>query len=105
MAEVVNTEGSRELGLSGRTSLAPNTAMLFVFDSSDKWGIWMKDMRFNLDIVWLSEQGVVVGLEQDVSPNTYPEAFYPNMPARYVLELPAGFAAAHKVAEGSQFVL
>ncbi len=104
-AEVVDTEPLREQGLSGRDALAQDSGMLFVFDRPDVWGIWMKDMRFSLDIVWLNEAGKVITLKQNVAPDTYPEAFYPASPALYVVELPAGWAAARGVAEGSQFVL
>lgn len=76
--------------------------MLFVFDTEGEWGIWMKDMHFPIDIIWASQDGTVVTVAKDISPDTYPQAFYPSVPARYVLEVPAGFVAAHDVAEGSR---
>jgi len=103
--EVVSTEASREQGLSGRGSLAPGTGMLFVFDSDGQWGFWMKDMLFNIDMVWVAADGTVVTVAKDVSPDTYPQVFYPSSPARYVLELPAGFADSHHLAEGSKIVI
>ena len=103
--EVADTESLREQGLSGRTSLAEGKGMLFVFDTDDTWGIWMKDMQFPLDIVWISAEGVVVSVKAGAAPESYPEAFYPTAPARYVLELPAGYAAAQGIVEGVKVVI
>lgn len=103
--DVADTESLREQGLSGRASLAEGSGMLFVFDQDGQWGIWMKDMRFSIDIVWIDAQGSVLTIAPAVSPGTYPKVFYPSAPARYVLELPAGWAAAHGIAEGSKVVL
>ena len=103
--EVADTESLRERGLSGRSDLRSGNGMLFVFDTDGLWNIWMKDMRFPIDIVWADVDGKVVTVALDIAPETYPEVFSPSSPARYVLELPAGFAAAHGIVEGGQIML
>jgi uncharacterized membrane protein (UPF0127 family) len=90
VVEVAMTPQSWEKGLSGRSSLAPNTGMLFVFNRPDIWAIWMKDMLFPLDIVWLDVTRKVIKIEENVAPETYPKTYEPKISARYVLELPAG---------------
>jgi len=104
-AELATTEAEREQGLGGRASLAEGSGMLFVFAEDGDWGIWMKDMQFPIDILFISENGSVVSVDANVSPDTYPEAFYPPLAVRYVLELPAGFAAAHGIVPDSKFNL
>ena len=80
----------RVLGLSNRTNLPEGIdGMLFIFPKSDTHGIWMKDMNFNIDILWLDDNFNVVDQRLNVSPDTYPESFTPSAPALYVLELPA----------------
>jgi uncharacterized membrane protein (UPF0127 family) len=37
-------------------SLVAGRALLMVFPSEDKWGIWMKNMNFPIDIVWLNKE-------------------------------------------------
>ena len=103
--DVADTEVLREQGLSGRSDLPSGKGMLFVFESDGLWGIWMKDMQFPIDIVWAGADGKVITVADNVAPETYPKVFSPSAPARYVLELPAGFAAAHGIVEGSQIVL
>lgn len=104
-AEVVSSEAARELGLSGRSGLAPNSGMLFEFDQDGAWGIWMKDMSFSIDIVWADAAGKVIYIVQDAAPQSYPTIFTPPSPAHYVVELPAGFVAAHGVALGDKIVI
>lgn len=97
---VAATPEARTKGLSGRTGLAPDEGMLFVFDKDAKYQFWMKDMLFPIDILWLSDRGEVQDIREKVSPDTYPDVFVPNAPARYVLELPAGFVEAYSVKAG-----
>lgn len=52
---VADTPQKRQQGLSGREKLLPNTGMFFKFDTLEQQGIWMKDMNFSIDILWLDE--------------------------------------------------
>src|SRR3989344_8540481 len=88
--ETVDSSAEREKGLSGRTGLGTDQAMLFVFDHADKYCFWMKDMKFSIDIVWLDSTKKIVHFERNVSPETYPNAFCPKQNARYVVEVNAG---------------
>lgn len=91
-ADLVDSSSERLKGLSGREYLDKNEAMLFVFDSSDKHGIWMKDMLISLDILWLNINKEITHIEKRVSPDTYPEAFFPPVPSKYVIEVAAGLS-------------
>jgi uncharacterized protein len=105
--EVVSTLEDRTLGLSGRESLPENTGMLFVFPENGEHLFWMKDMKFSIDIIWISEDGRVVYIKENAAPESFPEVFKPEGNARYVLEVPAGFAAKNniKTDSGVEFVL
>jgi uncharacterized membrane protein (UPF0127 family) len=102
--EVASNQAQEEQGLSGRASLPQGRGMLLAFQYNGDWGIWMKDMEFPIDILFISETGSVVSIDANVSPDTYPQVFYPPLAVRYVLELPAGFAAAHGIVPDSKFV-
>ena len=96
-AEVVSGIGDRMRGLSNREYLSYNEAMLFVFPDAGMHGIWMKDMRFPIDIIWLDEQQMVLTIESNVSPDSYPTVFNPVTPAKYVVEVNAGWAMQNEV--------
>ena len=103
-AEVVETPELREKGLSDRPSIDSDRAMLFVFAEDDFHAIWMKDMRFAIDVVWLDGDKRVVHVERNIQPDEPPHASYtPVKKARYVLEVGAGGAA--KVAIGETMVV
>ena len=99
-ASVADTVQSRAQGLSGRAGLAEGEGMLFVFPQDGKYGFWMKDMRFSIDILWLAADGKIVYIAENVSPDSFPQSFESDVPARYVLELPAGYTALHSIAVG-----
>lgn len=102
--ELATTPAAQERGLGGRTSLAPGTGMLFVFPQDGMYDFWMKDMRFPIDIIWMQSDGTVIYIVPDLAPDTYPHGYGPKTPARYVLEVPAGFAAAHHVQAGDRAI-
>lgn len=105
MAEVADTDVLRGQGLGGRTVLPEGSGMWFVFDTDDYWPFWMKDTLIPLDIIWVAADGTVVTVAHQVQPDSYPEAYRPTSPARYVLEVPGGFAARQGIAEGQTIVV
>lgn len=89
---VANNEESRVSGLSGMESLSKDKAMLFIFGTPGRYGIWMKDMKFPIDIIWLDDQKKIVSIQHNISPGTYPKVFSPDSESSYVLETNQGFA-------------
>jgi uncharacterized protein len=104
-AEVVSREEDLIRGLSGRASLATSTGMLFVFDHPDKWGIWMKDMNFPIDVVWLDKDLKVNHIVKSMMPGSYPVSYSPAEPALYVLELPEGEIERSVISIGQKVVI
>jgi uncharacterized membrane protein (UPF0127 family) len=98
--DVADTLATRERGLSGREGLGEDEGMLFVFPEDARYSFWMKDMRFSIDILWVSREGAIVDIREKVSPETYPTVFQPSTEARYVIELPAGWTTEHDVKIG-----
>ncbi|MGH7141780.1 MAG: DUF192 domain-containing protein [Minisyncoccia bacterium] len=105
LAEIADTPPQLQAGLSGRKALPEGRGMLFVFSQDGNWGFWMPDMHFSIDILWMDASDKILTIAPEVSPKTYPKIFYPSAPARYVLELPAGFASAHGIRVGDTISL
>ncbi len=99
--EIADTPLLQERGLSYRAGLAPNTGMLFAFDTPRVLKFWMKDMNFPIDIIWLDQNKKVVHIEHSLSPSTYPDSFGPETPTQYVIEIPAGGAKRAGVVVGN----
>lgn len=98
--EIVSTAESREKGLGGRREMASDRGMIFVFDPPGVQCIWMKDMQFPLDIIWLNSVKTVTKVASNVSPSSYPEKYCNDDEAKYVIELNAGEAKRAGIAPG-----
>lgn len=105
LIEKVQTDKERALGLSGRQSIGRADGMLFFFDSEGQHRIWMKDMFFSIDIIWIDSSGKVVFIEERISPETFPKVFKSDKPAKFILEVEAGMAEREGWGVGSSFVL
>jgi len=102
-AELMVSDEDRAMGLMFRPSLPEDRGMLFVFAFSDFHGIWMKNCRFPIDIVWLDEERRVVHVTEGAPPcRAEPCPVYePLRRASYVVELNSGQARAEQLAIGS----
>ena len=102
--EVVTSQDSITQGLSGRAQLGSD-GMLFILPRDSQPSFWMKEMKFDLDIIWLKNFMVV-----DMSPNVPHPApttplnalprYKPSVPVDMVLELPAGSIERLGLTEG-----
>lgn len=102
--EVATTPDQQERGLMYRTSLAPHTGMLFVFDTDGPVAFWMKNTLVPLDMVFVAAGGRVRSVYRNVAPappsmadDAIPRE---NGTAKYVIELPAGEASGDGIAPG-----
>jgi uncharacterized membrane protein (UPF0127 family) len=104
--ELAVTEAQREKGLGGHAPLADRNGMLFVWDQPGPYAFWMKGMTFALDIMWIEGEKVVylaagappppAGQNDGALP-----IYAPPVPARYVLEVDAGFARKYAIDVGT----
>ncbi len=102
---LVNNDADRKKGLSKRDSLPLNAAMLFVFDSNAQHAIWMKDMKFAIDILWLDESKKIIEIAQNVPPEPGKrdrdlKIYSPSGESRYVLETNAGITSLNNIQVG-----
>jgi hypothetical protein len=91
--ELAITEAEKEKGLGYRDSLASDSGMLFVYDHPDRYGFWMKGMRFPLDYIWINGNKVADlsrNIPQPVNDAATPVSLSPAVPADKVLEVNAG---------------
>ena len=102
--EVMVSDEDRQMGLMFRPSLPLDHGMLFIFAQPDFHGIWMKNCKFPIDIVWLDAERKVVHVAPKVPPcEAEPCPVYqPLQRASYVVELNAGQAGKEKAVVGSK---
>ena len=100
--ELALTPEEIQTGLMFRPTLAEDRGMLFVFDEERFPSFWMKNTLIALDLVFLDNTGMVVDVIADAQPCSAEPCpqFVPERPARAVLEIAAGRAAALSIVEG-----
>lgn len=102
---IASTSLEQEKGLSGSENLPPDAGKLFIFNTPGKYGFWMKDMSYGLDIVWIDRDFRIVGITKGVKPESYPEVFYPPQEVQYVLEVNADFSTENNLSENQLLTL
>ena len=103
--EIADTTPKRRLGLSFRSYLAAHEAMLFVYPTISTHLVWMMNMRFGIDILWLDKNRKILHMVQN-APRSYSWSdfaiYEPKCLCGYVLELPQGAIKRHGFKVGSK---
>lgn len=101
---IASNDRDRIKGLSGTDSLPKDEALLFIYDYDGRHKIWMKDMNYAIDIVWLDSERRVVHIKRNALPESYPEVFSPDLNARYVVEFSSGVVNEKGIRVGQEAV-
>jgi uncharacterized membrane protein (UPF0127 family) len=99
-AEVAANEQARTTGLMNRFSLRPDSGMLFVFDSPQPLGFWMKNTYVPLSIAFIDAEGRIVNIE-DMAPQTE-STHLSRGAALYALEMKKGWFSAYGIGPGDR---
>lgn len=98
----------RMIGLMFRDSLKDNQCMLFIFASPGMHRLWMRNMLFAIDVIWLDRECNVVDIANSLMPcksiASCPE-YGPKSEAKYIIELNAGELAKTGIKTGSRISL
>jgi len=102
--QIADTDPRRARGLMFQEQLPLDEGMLLVFDDANKRSIWMLNMQFPLDVIWIDNNSKVVFIEKNILPCktaletvTCPSYKGGSKDAKYVLEVTAGFVDAFKI--------
>jgi hypothetical protein len=94
----------RAIGLMYRDGIPKDGGMLFVLKEPSRQGIWMKNMRFPIDIIWVGGDMLVCDTLSSVKPcrDLDCKVYRPSRTARFVLELKAGSCRRLSIKPGSK---
>ncbi len=104
---IADTEPRRIRGLMFEDQLPYDQGMIFVFEESGLYSLWMLNMQFSLDMIWFDQDGKVVHIEKDVPPCktaleiTTCQSIVPDEEAVYVLEVTSGFVEQNNITKDS----
>ena len=109
LVEIADSQQKQTLGLSNRPLLENTQGMLFDFRNTKTTRpiFWMKDMLFDLDIIWIENLTVVEITKNVPAPNdNTPDAklirYTPQVNANMVLEVRSGWSEENKIKVGDK---
>jgi len=98
---VADDEESRSSGLMDVQNLPEDHGMLFLFDDEQPRSFWMVNTPLSLDIIFVNSQKEIVSIHKNTQPYSH-QNFLSDMPAKYVVEVNAGFTTKYDITEGSK---
>ncbi|MGA1202320.1 MAG: DUF192 domain-containing protein [Planctomycetota bacterium] len=106
VVEIAADQERRRRGLMYRDGLGENRGMLFIFAAPQPQSFYMKNCRFDIDIAYIDDDGVIVRtytMRHHPPGFSGPFTYYRcDTPVRYVLEVDGGWLDAHGVKEGDR---
>ena len=109
--EIVDNESDRKQGLSDTQSLCDECAMLFIFDKPQKLSFWMKDMNYDLDILYIKEEKnkkvvseIFENVKADLDKSVRPVTVNSGEEVKYVLEINSGKASELNIKVGDEII-
>ena len=106
--QVADTEPRRVRGLMFQDQLPYDKGMIFVFNESGVYSLWMLNMQFSLDMIWFDEDGNIVHIEKNIPPCKTPteimayQSIIPSGEAKYILEVSSGFIDQFNITKDSK---
>ncbi len=103
-ARVADTYDERYQGLSNTDSLANGSGMLFVYDDEGHRTFVMREMNYGLDMIFVGADGRITAIEgaPPPGPGEDGENIKRSGRAKWVLEVPRGWADARGIESGDR---
>lgn len=99
--EIARTARQIQRGLMYREHMPPDHGMLFLMGHERIQSFWMRNTLIPLDMIFISKDMTVAGVVANTAPLTDTPRRV-DRPSSYVLEVNAGWAAAHHVGAGTR---
>lgn len=97
--ELADTEAERARGMMYRKSIPTDTGMLFIMESQKMQSFYMRNTYVSLDIIFIDENKKIVNIAKETVPLTETNVSSTG-PAKYVLEVAAGYTSAYGIKAG-----
>ncbi|MEJ2724988.1 MAG: DUF192 domain-containing protein [Deltaproteobacteria bacterium] len=98
--EIADRAETHARGLMGRYLTDNNQGMLFVFPRPEPRWFWMRNTPTSLDIIFVGEDRKVMNVAKETVPMC-DTGYRSSGPARYVVEVKAGFADRYGIRKGT----
>lgn len=91
--EIAKTMEEKNRGLMHRSQLPSDEGMIFEIESESPVCMWMKNTNIPLDMIFLNDQGIVMGIVENAQPQTLePRCYQGDGKIKYVIEILGGMS-------------
>ena len=108
LAEIVDTPEKRSAGLMYREKLGSNRGMFFIFEREQTLTFWMKNTLIPLDMIFMDGNYKIVDINENAQPCESGKIcmlYVSRKPAKYVLEVNAGFVEKNNLKTGDRIIM
>ena len=99
--ELADDEESRVKGLMYRQEMKEEQGMLFIMEANEPQSFWMLNTYISLDIIYVGADKRIVSIQRNTTPKST-DPVPSGAPAKYVLEVVAGYADRHGLQVGDR---
>lgn len=103
-AAIADNNRLRSEGLMNVMHLPDNAGMLFIFENEQARSFWMANTPLPLDIIFVNSEMTIVRIHRNTQPYSQ-ESIQSEEPAKYVVEVNAGYTLEHDIREGMQIAV
>ncbi|MCC5940607.1 MAG: DUF192 domain-containing protein [Balneolaceae bacterium] len=103
-AALADDDLSRSEGLMDVHNLPSDAGMLFIFEGEEPRSFWMANTPLSLDIIFANSDFEIVRIHRNTPPYSH-ESIESELPAKYVVEVNAGYTMQHDIREGMMIIL
>ncbi len=97
--EIADDDYQTQRGLMFRRRMKEDRGMLFIFEDEQERSFWMKNTYISLDIIYIAADKTIVSISEN-APTRSEKSIPSYYPAKYVLEVNAGFVALYRIQPG-----
>lgn len=101
VVEIPETTEEQSVGLMNRDPISYDQGMLFIFSEPSVQSMWMKNVNFPLDIIFIDTRQLILNIEENTEPRTS-KLYESNGLCKYVVEVLGGFCEKFKVEKGQK---
>lgn len=96
--EIADDDSTRARGMMQRTSMPDDAGMLFIFPDESTRSFWMANTPLSLDMMFVNSDREIIDIAKYTKPVS-PENVTSRAPAKYVVEVKAGFVDTWGISE------
>ena len=97
--DIADTPETRIKGLMERWSIPDLHGMLFIFNQPEIQRFWMHNTPLSLDMIFVDENRRILNIAESTTPMSK-QTYSSRGPAKYVVEVKAGFSKRYGIEEG-----